>query len=285
MLPASTTPPHTAFRTLAVSVVTYRSDAQWLDRTLIALRAALLHALENGVLVEANVTLAANDGEDASREIFERRLAGVHSGIRTQLLIGQGNIGYGAANNLALRSTRADAVLVLNPDVEMSQDCVTDGLQYLAATPTCAMVSPVAHNELGVAQSLIKAMPNVLVLGLRGFAPTWLRDGFASRLQDYERAEIAFDAPLYDGVIVSGCFMLMRASAWHDSGGFDEEFFLYFEDFDLSKRISESSQIHRVPACRIVHAGGQASRKGGKHIGMFARSAARFFSKHGWRFW
>ena len=106
---------------------------------------------------------------------------------------------------------------------------------------------------------------------------------FTARLRRYERAELAFDAPLTDAVIVSGCFMLMRRAVWERAGGFDPAFFLYFEDFDLSRRVADHAEIHRVPACRIVHGGGQASRKGWRHINLFMRSAARFFSKHGWR--
>ena len=199
-------------------------------------------------------------------------------------MVGHGNIGYGRANNLALRDVVADTVLVLNPDVVMAANCLSEALAHLRAHPRCAMVTPVSTDEFGVLQSLVKRAPDVITLALRGFAPAFMQAWFSARLQRYERAETPFDAPLDDAVIVSGCFMLMRRRAWVTAEGFDAAFFLYFEDFDLSRRIAAqpNAEIHRDPACRIVHGGGQASRKGWRHIVLFVRSAARFFGKHGW---
>jgi GT2 family glycosyltransferase len=64
--------------------------------------------------------------------------------------------------------------------------------------------------------------------------------------------------------------------------GFDPRYFLYFEDFDLSLRLSKVAPIAYVPAVRIVHHGGHAAAKGFAHIRWFATSARRFFSMHGW---
>ena len=71
-----------------------------------------------------------------------------------------------------------------------------------------------------------------------------------------------------------------RRTALEQTKGFDPAFFLYFEDFDLSYRIAKFSSISRVPDVRIVHAGGNAAKKGWRHRLFFIRSAARFYSKH-----
>ena len=65
--------------------------------------------------------------------------------------------------------------------------------------------------------------------------------------------------------------------------GFDEDFFLYFEDYDLSLRLASRGHLSYQPAVRIVHHGGFAARKGWRHLRLFAASALRFFSRHGWR--
>ena len=103
---------------------------------------------------------------------------------------------------------------------------------------------------------------------------------FRERLDAYERRETPFDASLNDVEIVSGCFMLIRRSALTRAEGFDPAFFLYFEDFDLSYRVSKFSGIARVADVRIVHAGGSAAAKGFAHVWLFVRSALRFYWKH-----
>lgn len=268
--------------TLTVSIVVYRPDEAWLARTLESLRAALRRAVEDGALASACVVLVDNgDGESP----FAPRLA-VSFGaapLRAEIIAGHGNVGYGAGNNLAIARHPADFHLIINPDVEMAVDAIRAGLAYLNGNAACAMVTPVATSAAGSPLYLVKSYPAVGALLLRGFAPAFLRRAFADTLAGYDRSDLPFDAPLADARIVSGCFMLVRGEALRGAGGFDPAFFLYFEDFDLSYRISRSAAIARLPQCRIVHGGGGAAKKGLAHIGMFMRSALRFFHRHGWR--
>jgi GT2 family glycosyltransferase len=77
--------------------------------------------------------------------------------------------------------------------------------------------------------------------------------------------------------------MLAPTPALRAVGGFDERYFLYFEDFDLSLRLGEHGRLVFEPAMRIVHHGGYAARKGLRHVRYFLRSGIRFFNDHGWR--
>lgn len=272
---------------LSVSIVVFHPDASWLERTLASLMAALRHAHESGRLGTAEVMLVDNQSATADSP-FVPVLANYvdvtdRAWLRAQVLAGHGNVGYGAGNNLAIERTAADFHLVINPDVTIAADAIDAALAHLETHAACAMVTPVATSPAGMPLRLVKGYPNVMTLLLRGFAPAWVRNGFADYLARYERGDVAFDAPLTDARVVSGCFMLIRRNALVRAKGFDPAFFLYFEDFDLSWRISGFARIDRVPACRIVHGGGEAARKGIRHIGMFVRSAARFFNKHGWR--
>jgi GT2 family glycosyltransferase len=79
--------------------------------------------------------------------------------------------------------------------------------------------------------------------------------------------------------------MLCRLVPLQAVGGFSPEYFLYFEDFDLSLRFAGEGQIAYVPAVRITHTGGYAAGKGWRHRRLFLRSAMRFFGRHGWRVW
>ena len=112
-----------------------------------------------------------------------------------------------------------------------------------------------------------------------------LRRLFDSRLARYEYRELAQQQVATAVELISGCFMLCRTAALQQVGGFDERYFLYFEDFVLSLALGRIGELHHVPQCRITHHGGGAARKGWRHIVMFARSGWRFFNSNGWRWW
>jgi GT2 family glycosyltransferase len=123
----------------------------------------------------------------------------------------------------------------------------------------------------------------VLDLLLRGFAPAFVKRCFRSRLERYEMRGVLTDQPLKGIPIVSGSFMFCRREPIAGIGGFSESFFLYFEDFDLSLRAAARGELAWVPAVRITHHGGNAARKGWRHVGLFTRSAITFFNRHGWK--
>ena len=198
------------------------------------------------------------------------------------MLHGHGNIGYGPAHNRVIRESGADYHLLLNPDVELAPDAVGAGLGYLAANPAAVLVSPAASNG-NERQYLCKRYPSILILLLRGFAPRFLQAPFARKLAAYEMRELPEDRPSVGIPIASGCCMLCVGHPLREAGGFDERFFLYFEDFDLSLRLGRLGELAHLPAMRIRHGGGNAAGKGLGHIGMFVRSAWRFFNLHGWR--
>jgi len=283
-LPANANP---AAVSLAVSVVVFHPERSWLEATLSSLAEALSFARAAGVLDAATVTLVDNAAATATSEyadMLPSRFPADADWVQTRVLAGHGNVGYGVANNLAFAQTPgANFLLVLNPDVELDPAAITNGVRHLDAHANCAMVTPVATDAAGGPLYLAKTAPRVSTLALRGFAPTWVCSRFATRLASYERRETGWDAALDDVKFASGCFMLMRRDAFDRAGGFDQSFFLYFEDFDLSARISRQSRIARVAGCRIVHGGGGAGSKGLGHTRMFIASAVRFFAKHGWR--
>jgi GT2 family glycosyltransferase len=275
-------------RSLHIAIVVHQSDPYWLNITLTSLRDAISDAAEKKILHFAALDIVDNgstqSAEDAGLTALLRDIFPPAEYYRCRVLRPAKNGGYGAGNNFALLPTNADFVLVLNPDVELNRNSISHAIDYLEANSNCAMVTPVATYPSGSPQYLVKKYPSIMTLFVRGFAPEWLKSLFQQRLSAYDRMETVYDAPLQDCVIVSGCCMLMRGDVWRQVGGFDEKFFLYFEDFDLSKRIADIALIHRLPTFRIVHAGGNASAKGLKHVWFFIKSAIRFFMKHGWRF-
>lgn len=273
--------------TLTVSIVTYQPDLVLLERCLLSLAAALDVAHEAGVLREANVVLVDNTESRAMAEavvhLGEARFR--DSGVTMNYLHRHTNIGYGSAHNLVMHGGNTHYHLVLNPDVELASDAVLEGLKFLDAHPEIGVLAPAVDAPDGNREFLCKRYPAVLDLALRGFAPERVRRWFRRRLERFEMRDAisaanGFVSPI---PVMSGCFMLARRKVVDATGGFDPGFFLYFEDFDWSVRLNRVAGSAYVPAVRIVHHGGGAARKGWRHIAWFAKSARRFYRKHGWK--
>ena len=200
-----------------------------------------------------------------------------------KLIQGHGNTGYGHAHNLALLSHSARYHLFMNPDVEVDHDALVVGIGYLEDNPDVVIVSPRAIDDKCGKQYLCKRYPAVLDLYLRGLKSITSWAFLPSRLSRYEMHELSDCKPTKNVPIVSGCFMLCRTSEIVSIGGFDPSYFLYFEDFDLSIRASKRGSLAYIPNMRIKHLGGDAARKGVKHMIYFCQSAIRFFNSHGWQ--
>jgi GT2 family glycosyltransferase len=203
----------------------------------------------------------------------------------THIIANQRNVGFGAANNQAIRNSKSDLHLILNPDVELASDALVIAVNHLQQHNDVVAITPFCANANGAREYLCKQYPSVFDLFLRGFAPRWLQRCFTQRLQAYECQALTNGTDVADVPLISGCFMLCRTSALQQAGGFDEGYFLYFEDFALSLALGKTGKLRFLPNCRIVHHGGKAARKGMTHIKYFVRSAWRFFQQHGWCWW
>jgi len=273
---------------LTVSIVTYRPDHALLERCVAKLATAIAAARAEGVLASVAVALIDNSGDrDIAQKVIRLGNESFQaSDVRLTYLHGHANIGYGAAHNLALHGTGTDWHLVLNPDIELAPDALGAAVRWLDAHPEIGAVVPAVTNPDGQVEYLCKRYPAVLDLALRGFAPGFLRTLFRRRLERYEmrdRIGPASSEPVFDIPLMSGACMLVRRRAIDATGGFDPDFFLYFEDYDWSVRLNAMTRSAYLPAMRVVHHGGRAARKGLRHIGWFARSGVRFYNKHGWR--
>lgn len=281
--------PNKSAISLSIAIVCYHSDHTELKRLIASLVDAIGQLKKNQETKPVCLTLIDNSAPSnltlAMFDSFQEQTKNVE--LKLKLISGQGNIGYGAAHNLALKDLESDYHLMLNPDVVLDKQSLTEGLGQLTKNQTTAMVSPTAINEYGDNQYLCKRYPSVLTLFVRGFLPPLLQSPFSKRLAHYEMRE------LYSGTtsdlrpasvpIISGCFMLCRTSALKAVKGFDERYFLYFEDFDLSLRIGQAGRISFAPSMKITHGGGNAAKKGLKHVRFFIITGIRFFNTHGWR--
>ncbi len=269
---------------LTVSVVLHNSSLELLRRALQSLQTSARVAREAGCLDRVSVFLVDNSSAPQYRARLDREMAGWPQSEFFQVLYlpQSNNRGFGFGHNTVLPLLTSDFHLVLNPDVELEEDTLRAGLSSLLQSDDIALTSPLALGTKGEQEFLCKRYPSVLVLLLRGFAPGFVRRLFHQRLAAYEMRDVCSGDTPVDVTIASGCFMLLRTRALRAVSGFNEDFFLYFEDFDLSLRLGKQGRLVFDPAMRIVHHGGYAASKGRLHLKYFINSGVMFFNRHGW---
>ena len=271
---------------LSISVVTYSPDFQILKKTLRSLALALTYARSEGFLRRIVVLIVDNGpGKEMNAPLHKCAQCSLATAGPDFMMVmsGHGNVGYGRGHNLAIAQSVEDYHLVLNPDVILDQHAIAEAMRFMGEHRDIGLIAPSAREPDGRTQYLCKRYPAVFDLLLRGFAPHFLRKAFRARLDHYEMRNELRDTPLFDIQIASGSFMFLRRTPLMQIGGFADKFFMYFEDFDLTIRLARVSRIAYVPTVKITHWGGNAARKGWRHIGMFVRSAITFYARHGWR--
>jgi GT2 family glycosyltransferase len=192
------------------------------------------------------------------------------------------NPGYARAHNWALRAAAEAGStyhVVLNPDVQLPLDGIAKLLAYMEQHPDVGLLAPRVHYPDGRLQPLCKLLPHPLELAVRRFFPLLHRS--SGRLARYELHASGYSRVM-DVPALSGCFMLMRVATVLRAGLFDERFFLYFEDVDLSRRVGRIARTVFVPHVTIVHDYARGSYRNWRLLWHHLVSAARYFNKWGW---
>ena len=275
--------------TVSISIVTYFPELAEFDQVITHLATAVKEARSalGASLGKVSLTVVDNSCNntvyECVRHCLETQMAGFCGSVSA---IKSGtNIGFGAGHNLAISKAHSTYHLVMNPDVLMDPGALALAIRFMQENPAAGMLVPGVLSSEGKPSYLCKRYPSVLDLLLRGFAMGWVQQRFRKRLNHYEMRDVTQSENVLEIPIASGCFMFFITEILKRLGGFDERYFLYFEDFDLSMRMNGISPIAYVPSVRIVHSGGNAARKGARHIAMFITSAVRFFSRWGWKWW
>lgn len=265
---------------LSVSVVVYRPDPGQLANTLTTLAESIAR-VRRETDIPVIVYLVNNGGlPDVSESVSNLE----RNGASCIFIAGQGNVGYGRGHNLAIERAVSSYHLVLNPDIDLDAEALVKALMFFGEHPDAGLLAPHIGDDVGRIQYLCRRYPTVFDLFARGFLPARLRRPFARRLASYEMRDVINERDVvWDPPIVSGCFMMFRTAVLKHLKGFDERYFLYFEDYDLSLRAHDFARVVYVPSVRVLHHGGGAARKGFAHIKMFFASAFKFFGRFGWK--
>jgi GT2 family glycosyltransferase len=238
------------------------------------LRRCLRSLREHPAGGEMLVTVVDSGSPDGTPEMVERE----HPEVR---LIRRGNIGFSAANNLALRESRAAAVLLLNPDTEVYEGTLDVSLERLRSDERIGMVGCKLVTESGELDHACKRSFPTPLSALAHFTGVGRSNGTAGSLSQYRATHLAEDEP---GEVdaVNGAFMLCRAEAVREVGLLDEGYWLYMEDLDWCRRFWEAGwRVFYEPAGVALHVKGGSSggRRAPRQEIAFHRGMGRFYRR------
>ena len=170
--------------------------------------------------------------------------------------------------------------LVLNPDVVFDPSIINELLEYMEGHTSIGSLMPKIYYPNGDLQYLCKLVPAPMDLFGRRFLPKWMMKKRKRRFELYDSGY----STIMNVPYLSGCFMLLRTSTLEDVGLFDERFFLYPEDIDLTRRIHKKYKTIFYPYVSVIHEYGRGSYKSMKLLYFHIVNMCRYFNKWGWFF-
>lgn len=250
---------------ITVSIVTYKTDLAELTKCLHSLSSPLV----------SKVYIIDNSSQKYIADFCKEYAYVEYSASK--------NAGYGAGHNQALRKVLNSSNtyhLVLNSDVYFEPDVLEQLVKYMDSNEDVAQVQPNIIYPDGRMQYTCRLLPTPVDLIFRRFLPKKMvekrNNQYTLKFNDHTQA---MNIPHHQG-----SFMFFRIECFNKTGLFDERFFMYLEDIDLTRRIHKYYRTMFWPGVTIVHAHRAASYKSKKMLIIHIRNAIKYFNKWGWAF-
>lgn len=209
-----------------------------------------------------------NHSKDHTITLIHRYFPEVH------LIESDENYGFGYGHNQILKRLTSKYHMVVNPDIQFTRGVAEKLSGFMERYPKVGIVTPKIKNMDGSEQFLPKKDPRFSYVILSKLKP------FRHFRDEYTRAEEVFEKPTRI-LSSTGCFFMIRTEVFRKNHGFDERFFMYFEDADLSRRVREKSAIVFYPNAKVYHAWKRDNTRSLKGIRIFSTSMLKYFWK--WR--
>ncbi len=232
---------------------------------------SLFRALDG---IEAEVFVVDNHSRDGSVEYLSRRYP------RVKIIASRHNLGFARANNVAIRQSEGEYVLLLNPDTFVAEDTISEVIRFMEQYPNAGAAGVRMLTATGAdAMESRRGLPSPMtafykMCGLCARFPKNQRFGryYMSWLSWSEAARVE---------VLSGAFCMLRRSALERVGLLDETFFMYGEDIDLSYRMLKGGYENWYVPVRILHYKGESTKKSSfRYIHVFYEAMLIFFRKH-----
>ncbi len=188
------------------------------------------------------------------------------------------NVGFGAGHNMTLDRLESRYHFVINPDILINEDTIGNMCRFMDRHPEVAIACPKVLNPDGTVQYIAKNRPSLLSLvsrrihlkSLAGIEREYL---MMDRDQD-EEFEVDF---------CTGCFFVIRTEVFRRIGGFDKDYFLYFEDADITMKAKGYGRAYYAPSASVVHFWHRETAHSSKQFLIQLRSMFTYFGKWGFK--
>lgn len=223
---------------------------------------------------DAQVLVVDNKSDDGSVEYLRERFPQI------EVIANDFNAGFGKANNMALAKAVGRYVLFLNPDTVVAERTIPGCIRYMDEHPETGAVG--VHMQYGNGRFALESRRSVPTPSVSFWHMTGLSRLFP-RSRRFARYHLTYmdaagECPIE---VVSGAYMFVRREALDRTGGFDETFFMYGEDIDLSYRILQAGYSNRYLPLPIVHYKGESTIKTSyRYAKVFYDAMLIFYDKH-----
>lgn len=191
------------------------------------------------------------------------------------------NNGYGAGHNIAIHKALSEGFdyhLVVNADVRWKGNVVDTLCKIMEGDYKIGLTSPRVVYPDGTLQYSCRLLPTPFDVFAKRFIPKKL---IIKRMQRYMLSNADHHLP-FQAAYLTGCFLLFRMNALKDVGLFDERFFMYPEDIDITRRLHRNWITRYSPECEVVHLHHAASRTNFRMLRIHIVNMIRYFNKWGW---
>lgn len=169
----------------------------------------------------------------------------------------------------------------MNPDIRIEgPEQLEAMMKFLAGHPETGLLVPLLTGPDGKVQHLCKRNPTILDLMIRRLPLSFLR----KRQEIYTMMKSGYDHVM-EVDYASGSFMLFSTEVFRELGGFDERFFMYLEDADISRRVNQISKTKFYPHARVTHDWYRGTYRSPKLFMINVHSVLLYFNKWGWKLW
>jgi GT2 family glycosyltransferase len=262
-----TTSPRAAAVDLTVIVVSHGHE-QFLPRCLGSLPAAIA-GLRTQVLIVDNASTG------------RMQVVARNSPIPAEVRVNASPVGFAANCNRAIRETQSRYVLLLNPDTAFLEGRLDEAVACLEQRPDAGVLGCRLVDSQGAQQESYRRFPTLAIF----LARICGAESWPWRPRFYDRAMMrgASFTEAAEVDLVTGAFFLIRRSCFDRIGGFDDGFFLYYEDADFCYRARQAGlRTIYYPGLTLLHEHQRSSRAlASPYARWHIRSAMRYFSKHG----